>query len=552
MTETVRSAEHGSTIPGLVKAAAEQFGAHEALVDGDVRMTFAALHDAVRDVARALIATGVRRGDRVCVWSPNTHHWVVAALAAHSAGAALVPLNTRYTGAEAIDILGRSRVRVLFLPDTFLGRDYLASLREAEATGAGGEPAEAGGGIPVPALPDLELVVRIPVEHERPSEPGVVAWSELVERAASTTAQEADARAAEVLPDDVADILFTSGTTGRPKGAMSSHRQAVEAAVAWAEPTEVSPADRYMIIAPFFHSFGYKAGLLVGLLRGATIVPQITFDVDAALDAIERERITILPGPPTIFETLLAHPGRAGRDLSSLRLAVAGSAMVPVALVERMRRELTFQTVLTGYGLTEAVVVTMCRADDDPQTVSGSSGCATAGFELRIAGADGSALPPGEQGEIWFRGPNVMLGYLDDERATREAIDADGWFHSGDVGRLDVRGYLTITDRIKDMLTVGGFNVYPAEVENVLARLDGVIAAAVIGVPDERMGEVPAAYLVAQEDHALDEGAVVAFCRRQLANFKVPRTVTFVEALPRNAAGKVLKSELRAQLAGTE
>lgn len=545
MTETVRSAEHGSTIPGLVKAAAEQFGAHEALVDGDVRMTFAALHDAVRDVTRALIASGVRRGDRVCVWSPNTHHWVVAALAAHSAGAALVPLNTRYTGAEAIDILGRSRVRALFLPDTFLGRDYLASLREP------GAPADAGG-IPVAALPDLELVVRIPVERARPSEPGVLAWSELIERAAATTAEEAEARAAEVRPDDVADILFTSGTTGRPKGAMSSHRQAVEAAVAWAEPTEVSPADRYMIIAPFFHSFGYKAGLLVGLLRGATIVPQITFDVDAALDAIERERITILPGPPTIFETLLAHPGRAERDLSSLRLAVAGSAMVPVALVERMRRELTFQTVLTGYGLTEAVVVTMCRAGDDLQTVSGSSGCATAGFELRIAGADGSALPPGEQGEVWFRGPNVMLGYLDDERATREAIDADGWFHSGDVGRLDARGYLTITDRIKDMLTVGGFNVYPAEVENVLARLDGVVAAAVVGVPDERMGEVPAAYLVAQEDHRLDEDAVIAFCRRQLANFKVPRSVTFVEALPRNAAGKVLKGELRVQLAGAE
>ena len=535
--------DHQETLPALLAAAVDAHAERTAVIDRDVRLTYGELGEHVDRATRGLIAAGVEPGDRVCIWSPNTYHWIVAALAIHSAGAILVTLNTRFTGAEAFDILERTSTRVLFLPDRFLANDYLATLRGAER--AGGESAG-----PVPGLPALELVVRIPIDGgEEPAEAGVTTWEELLGRAPEVDEATAAARREAVGPEDVSDILFTSGTTGRPKGAMSAQRQTLAVAEAWADCAEVSADDVYMIIAPFFHTFGYKAGWVVCLLRGATMLPVITFDLDAVVDTIERDRVTILPGPPTIFQTLLVYPGREQRDLSSLRLAVTGSAVVPVTLVERMQRELSFEMVITAYGLSEAVVVTMCRAGDDPATIAHTSGSPTAEFEVRIVGETGETLPAGESGEIQLRGPNVMLGYLDDPEATRKAIEPDGWFHTGDVGELDERGYLTITDRLKDMLTVGGFNVYPAEVENAILSLDGVVECAVVGAPDERLGEVGLAYIVGEQGHSLDPEAVIAACRERLANFKVPRRVEILDELPHNAAGKVLKTELRERVA---
>jgi acyl-CoA synthetase (AMP-forming)/AMP-acid ligase II len=247
----------------------------------------------------------------------------------------------------------------------------------------------------------------------------------------------------------------------------------------------------------------------------------------------------VLPGAPTIFQTILDHPARGEFDLSTLRFAVTGAAVVPVALVERMQRELSFEIVLTAFGMTEAVVATMCRRDDPPELVARTCGRAVAGFETRI----------GERGELLLRGPNVMLGYLDDPDATKQAIDSDGWLHTGDVGSLDDAGYLTITDRLKDMYISGGFNVYPAEVEQALARLDGVADSAVIGVPDERLGEVGLALVVRRPDAVLLADDVIAYSRERLANYKVPRRVEFVESLPRNPSGKVLKTVLREEYA---
>ena len=298
-------------------------------------------------------------------------------------------------------------------------------------------------------------------------------------------------------------------------------------------------ADRYLVINPFFHSFGYKAGIVVCLLTGATLVPQAVYDVEQAMRHIQDERITVLPGAPTIFQTILDHPAREEYDLSSLRFAVTGAAVVPVALVERMQKELSFDIVLTAFGMTEAVVATMCRRDDPPDVVARTCGRAVAGFETRI----------GAQGELLLRGPNVMLGYLDDPEATAAAIDSDGWLHTGDVGVLDEAGYLRITDRLKDMYISGGFNVYPAEVEQALARLDGVADSAVIGIADERLGEVGLALIVGKPGASLTAEDVVAYCRERLANYKVPRRVQFVDALPRNVAGKLLKTVLREEYA---
>ena len=511
------------TIPAAVTHAAREFGDRIALVEPEgPRLTYVELEEQVRLVARALIAEGVGALDRVAVWSPNTYHWVLAALGASYAGATVVPVNTRFTGAEALDVIDRTGSVCLFATGPFLGVDRIAELGSAARA---------------ERRPMPRVVVRIPARPGPEGTPGTLDWADLGERAATVPRATADERADAVGPDEISDILFTSGTTGRSKGAMSSHRQALSVAAAWAGIGGLGPDDRYLVVNPFFNSFGFKAGILACLLTGAAMVPQIVFDIDRTLELVARERITVLPGPPTIYQAMLDHPDRAKWDTSTLRLAVTGATTVPTALVERMRAELSFETVLTAYGLTEAVVATMCRPGDDPATVAQTSGRAAAGFAVRIA----------PNGEILLRGPNVMRGYLDDPAATAEAVDAEGWLHTGDIGRLDARGYLTITDRLKDMYICGGFNVYPAEVEQALARLDGIAESAVVGMPDPRLGEVGKAFVVARPGYRLSADEVVAFCRTRLANFKVPRQVEFRTALPRNPSGKVLKNVLRGE-----
>ncbi|MFM1726800.1 FadD3 family acyl-CoA ligase [Prescottella soli] len=515
------------TTPAALWRAVEQFGSNEAVADGSDRTTYTELLERVRLAARALMAKGIEAGDRVAIWAPNTHHWIEAFLAAHYAGATLVPISTRYTGHEALDLLERTQAKVLVVPDRFLKNDRLADVLKA----AGDE-----------GIPTLQLVLRTPSDDPAAAAPTtefpggeILEWDQLAAAAEPVTVEEADARARAVSPDDVADILFTSGTTGKSKGVMTAHRQTVGIADAWADCAEVDSNDRYLVINPFFHTFGYKAGLMVCILRGATMVPAAVFDVPTIMATIANEKISVLPGAPTIHQTILDFPTRDDYDLSSLRVAITGAAAVPVVLVERMQAELGYDAVITAYGQTEAVVVTMCRMDDDPVTVSTSSGRAIPGMEVKI----------GEHGEILVRGENVMLGYLDDPEATKKTIDADGWLHTGDVGVLDERGYLDITDRLKDMYISGGFNVYPAEIENALARMDSLAEAAVIGIPDERMGEVGRAYVVPKAGAVVTEDEVIAFCKERLANFKIPREVAIVGALPRNPSGKVLKNDLR-------
>ncbi len=516
------------TIPAALRAAAERFGDHAAYVEGDRTLTFAELLVRVRQAARGYLSYGLRPGDRVCVWGPNRLEWVIAALAATYAGGTVVPINSRYTGHEAADIVDRTGARLVVLDDGFLGRSQEDDLYAASD------------------LPTVEAVLHF---RRHRSKPRISVEDLGAASAGMVDDDEVEARADAVSPDDVADILFTSGTTGRSKGAMSAHRQTIGVAEAWASLGGVTAEDRYLVVNPFFHSFGYKIGIVVGLLTGATLYPVATFDVDETMALVEAERITLLPGAPTIYQSLLAAPGRADRDLSSLRLAVTGAAVVPVVLIERMRAEppdgLGIDQVVTAFGMTEAVVATMCREDDPAELVATTCGRAIPGMETRIA-APGShqPLPAGEEGELLLRGEFVMLGYLDDPEATAEAIDGDGWLHTGDIGRLDEAGNLSITDRLKDMYISGGFNVYPAEVEQALARLEGVADVAVVGVPDERMGEVGKAYVVASAGSLTPED-VIAFCRERLANFKVPRAVEFVDALPRNLSGKVLKTELR-------
>ncbi|HEU5031311.1 MAG TPA: FadD3 family acyl-CoA ligase [Spirillospora sp.] len=515
------------TIPAVLARAAEAFPDAEGVVDGDVRVTFAQLRDRVREATAAFAGAGIEPGDRIAIWAPNGLPWIVTVLGAMGAGATLVPLNTRYKGDEARWPLTRARVKMLFVADGFLGIDYPGMLG-VDATGA------------YPGLPDLKAVVTFNGEER----PGVTSWAGFVGKAVPPA--EADARAASVRPGDVADILFTSGTTGKPKGVMCTHEQNVRTFEAWAARTGVHAGDRYLIVNPMFHSFGYKAGVIACVLKGATMVLQPVFEVAETLRIIEAERITVLPGPPTIYTSLLDAPGRAERDLSSLRLAVTGAADVPVALVRRIREEL-FPQVITAYGLTECSgTVSACSLDDDDETIATTCGRAIDDVDVKIVDDRGDPVPAGTDGEILVRGYNVMSGYLDDPEATAETI-RDGWLDTGDRGRLDERGNLTITGRTKEMFVVGGFNVYPAEVEDVLAGHDAVAESGVVGVPDARMGEVGRAYVRLRPGRTATAGELIAFCRERLANFKVPKEVVFVDDLPKTASGKVRRVELKEQ-----
>ncbi len=484
------------TIPSVLRAAAQRYADRAAYVEGDTTLTYTELLERVRRTAAGYRGLGLEPGGRVVVWAPNSIEWVVAALATSYAGGTLVPANSRYTGHEVADLVDRTGAALVVVADGFLDRTQIADLRAASDLAS------------VREVIDIEELAGIAAE------PGDI-----------ETAADA------VQPDDVADIMFTSGTTGQPKGAMTAHRQSLGVSRAWAELGGVTSDDRYLVVNPFFHSFGYKIGILVGLLTGCTLYPVPTFDVDRTMSLIDSEHITVFPGAPTIYQSLLSAPEREKHDLSSLRLAVTGAAVIPVVLIERMRDELGVDQVVTAFGMTEAVVVTMCRADDEAETIATTCGRAIPGMETRI----------GENDELLVRGDYVMLGYLDDPAATAEAIDDDGWLHTGDVGALDDRGNLSITDRLKDMYISGGFNVYPAEVEQALMRMDDVQDVAVVGVPDERMGEVGKAFVVG----TASPDDVIAFAKERLANFKVPREVEFVDALPRNLSGKVLKTELR-------
>ena len=387
--------------------------------------------------------------------------------------------------------------------------------------------------------------VPIVVLRGEPSE-GTVGWDDFLQAGDSVDAADARDRAAAVGPDDLSDVMFTSGTTGRPKGAMLTHGQTLRSFADWADVVGLRAGDRYLIVNPFFHSFGYKAGIVASLIAGATIVPHAVFDPSSVLGRVTEERITMLPGPPTLYQSILADPQLADADITSLRLAVTGAAVIPVDLIHRMRGELGFETVVTGYGLTECNgIATMCRHDDDAETIATTSGRAIPGVEVLVAGDGGTEVERGLSGEVIVRGYNVMRAYFDEPEETAAAIDDGGWLHTGDIGVMDERGYLRITDRKKDMFIVGGFNAYPAEVESLVLRNRKVAQVAVVGVPDERLGEVGMAFVVLRPGATATAGELVEWCRAEMANYKAPRYVEIVDALPLNASGKILKFELR-------
>ncbi|HEX3900075.1 MAG TPA: FadD3 family acyl-CoA ligase [Mycobacteriales bacterium] len=512
------------TIPALLAAAADRLGDDVAVIDGDTTLTYSQLLQEARAFGAALVSNGLEPGDRVSIWMPNSARWIIAVLGIWQASGVLVPINTRFKGGEAADILMRSRAKVLVTVTDFLGTDYLAML---DATSA-----------------DLSGVKhRVVASGDAPE--GASSWPDFIASGGEAAGAEVTRRSAALSAADPSDILFTSGTTGRAKGVVQTHGGTLQVAADWVAMTGLRAGDRYLMVNPYFHMFGLKAGILASITAGATMYPEPVFDVDRVLSRVSSEQITVLPGAPTIYQAILDHPDRATHDLSSLRVAVTGSADIPVRLIERIYDELPFQVVVSGYGLTEAGTASGTDPDDSPEAVATTVGRARPGFEIRLIGHDGSEVDAGEAGEIVLRGPSVMSHYLDDPESTSASLSHDGWLRTGDIGTMDDAGLLRIVGRAKDMFIVGGFNAYPAEIENLMLAHPAIHSVAVIGIPDERLGEVGMAFVVLDEDVPATPDELIAWSRDHMANYKTPRRVQVIDALPLNATGKVVKDHLR-------
>jgi acyl-CoA synthetase (AMP-forming)/AMP-acid ligase II len=514
-------------IPDLVKHHANNTPDKIAIEDEGLHISYAELNALREKAAKAFLSLGIGKGDRVAVWAPNTNEWILATIGLQSIGAVLVPVNTRMKGSEAAYVLNTSRAKVLCTVSGFLGFDYPDMLKDQ-------------------SLPDLENIVLLKGEAG-----ANLSWDAFLEKGEAVSNETLEDIEKQLTASDLADLIFTSGTTGNPKGVMCSHEQNLKVFSVWGDVVGLNESDRYLIVNPFFHTFGYKAGWMACLIQGACILPHAVFDAAEVMERVAKDRVSVLPGPPTLYQTILAHPNFKDFDLSCLRLAVTGAAAIPVSLIHQMRDELHFDTVLTAYGLTESCgVATMCRQGDDAEVIATTSGRAIPDVEVRCVDADNKEVARGEAGEIVVRGYNVMSGYFENETETQKAIDSEGWLHTGDVGIMDEQGNIRITDRIKDMFIVGGFNCYPAEIENQLVSHEAVAQAAVIGIADERMGEVAMACVVKAADAQIDEEGLINWCRDNMANYKVPRKVAFLDALPLNATGKVQKFVLREKFGG--
>lgn len=456
---------------------------------------------------------GVEPGDRVAIWAPNGAPWAVAALAVHLTGASLVPVNTRFAPKEAAQVLSDANARVVFVVGEFLGRSYADEVDELVQTRS------------VPAM----LINR-----QLPPCVELLAW----------VADGATARAKAlplIDPVDHATVLFTSGTTGRPKGAVLRHESLVVGYGMWSSLTGLRRGDRVMATNPFFHAFGLNVCLLAGLIHGAAIYPVAVFEPSAILDAIERHCITYYPAPPTVFNELAREQRRRARDLRSLRVCVTGATTIPPALISDIREVLGFEDVFVPYGFTEASgLATMTRRGDSPETLMTTAGPPLPDIEVVVRRPDGSPAAIGETGEIYVGGYVVMAGYLRPDGSVAPPRLDDGALASGDLGHIDAAGNLVVSGRLKDMIISGGFNVYPAEVENALREHHAIVDVSVVAVPDERLGEVGCAVVVAAGD-GVGASSLREWARGRIANFKVPRYVVQVDSLPRNASGKVMK-----------
>ncbi len=518
------------TIGGLFERAASLYSDRPAIIDQRSVLTYGELNKLRLRAAKAFFACGVMKGENVAVWAPNMSEYIVAAAGMQSIGAVLVPINTRFKTAETQYILNKGEIKTIVTVEEFQNNNYVEMLLQAE-------------------LPQLERIILLRGNHNNAE-----TWDDFLQKGdlventdGSRFKEEFNRRVTEVCPDDILDMMFTSGTTGMLKAARFTHRQSIETYDDFSTRMgDINEKDKYLIVNPFFHTFGYKAGWLSCVMRGTCIYPLEIFEPVEVMRLIDTEKITIFPGPPTIFSTLISHPDRKKFDLDSLRVSLTGATVIPVELIRDMFEELKIDIVVSAYGMTEACgLISTTLANDSPDLIANTVGTSVKSLTVKCIDSSGKEVETGREGELVIRGPNVMTGYFNDIVANSESFTEEGYLRTGDLGSIDENGYIRITGRIKDIYIVGGFNCYPAEIEQILKRMGGIDQVAVVGVPDERMGEVGKAYIIRSPGTNITPLDVHAWAKKEMANFKVPRYVEFVDSFPLNASFKVLKNKLR-------
>lgn len=518
---------------------------HEALVSVHQgrRYSYRGLQQAARQLASALLGLGLEPGDRVGIWSHNNAEWVLLQLATAQVGLVLVNINPAYRTAEVEYALNKVGCRALVTMSRFKSSDYLAMLQQLAPEWAHGQP----GALESGQLPHLRSVVWIDQPGQGDEVPGLLRFSELMTRGRSDDAR-IDRIAATLNPDDAINIQFTSGTTGFPKGATLTHRNILNNGFFIGEAMRLSPADRLCIPVPLYHCFGMVLGNLACLTHGSTIVyPNDAFDPLTVLQSVQDERCTGLHGVPTMFIAELDHPRFAEFDLSSLRTGIMAGSPCPIEVMKRVVSDMHLSEITIAYGMTETSPVSCQSRTDTPLDKRVSTvGQVQPHLEVRIADPEtGATLARGQAGELCTRGYSVMQGYWGDEARTREAIDAAGWMHTGDLATMDEQGYINIVGRIKDMVIRGGENIYPREIEEFLYRLPQVQDVQVVGVPDARFGEELCAWVVLKPGQSLSEDELREFCRGRIAHYKIPRHIRFVEGFPMTVTGKIQKFKIR-------
>jgi fatty-acyl-CoA synthase len=513
------------TIGANLERTVQRFGDREALVScaQDVRLTYTQLAAAVDELARGLLAAGIARGDRVGIWSPNCAEWVLVQYATAKIGVILVNINPAYRTSELEYALRQSGCRMLISAPAFKMSDYRAMVAEVR-----------------PDLPELEQVVFLDTED----------WDRLLAGGKRVSPGELDALAAQLGPEDPINIQYTSGTTGFPKGATLSHVNILNNGFFIGEGCRYTERDRVCIPVPFYHCFGMVLGNLACTTHGAAIViPAPAFEPEATLNAVAAERCTSLYGVPTMFIAQLDHPHFADHDLSSLRTGIMAGSPCPIEVMKRVIERMHMGEVGIAYGMTETSPVSTQTAFDDPlEKRVGTVGRVHPHVEIKIVDpADGETVARGVSGELCTRGYSVMGGYWNDPERTAEAIDQQGWMHTGDLATMDGEGYVNIVGRIKDMVIRGGENIYPREVEEFLYSHPDVADVQVIGVPDERYGEELMAWVIPRGAATLDADQLREFCHGKIAHYKIPRYVKLVDEFPMTVTGKVQKFKMREQ-----
>jgi fatty-acyl-CoA synthase len=532
------------TIGEMLSVAIARHGAREALVSRhqNVRWSYAEFGRRVDDVAAGLLALGLSPGDRVGIWAPNCAEWTLTQFATAKAGIILVTVNPAYRLSEAEYTLKKVGVKALICADQFKTSDYPAML-EALAPEIS---RSRGGELVASRLPALKIVVKI----GGPPRKGWLDFTDIAPHSDAASRQELAEIAPRLSAADPVNIQFTSGTTGLPKGATLSHRNILNNAFFVGRQMRLAADDRLCIPVPLYHCFGMVMGNLACIAHGATMIyPCPGFDAEAVLKTVDAERCTALHGVPTMFIAELGHPDFDRFDLSSLRTGIMAGAPCPIEVMQRVVSRMNMGAITIAYGMTETSPVSFqSAADDSLERRVSTVGRVLPHLEAKIIDSDGTIVPRGERGELCTRGYSVMLGYWDEPERTREAIDSQGWMHSGDLAMIDNEGYCNIVGRLKDMVIRGGENVYPREIEEFLFRHPAIEDVQVVGVPDSKYGEELCAWIKLRAGATASTDDIVTFCGGQIAHYKIPRHIRFVDEFPMTVTGKIQKFVMRARM----